>query len=134
MAQFGVGPEIAAQCPQAPTPDGWRPWLDADGPIPDALAKRAAAFAGDLSIPRGATESYPLPGVTVLIRIEPRIWSRDDKGNLIQGCFRVGGIYLPAPSVTAPQDSGVNKAVGVFTVISLAVGTAVTLANWKRAA
>ena len=137
MAQFGAGSELAAQCVVAPTPDGWRPWSDADGPVPDGLAKRAQAIANDAAIPLGSTESYPLPGVVVLIRAEPRVWGRDAKGELVQGCWRVGGIFLPsgapnAGSITAPPTSdGTSKLVGVLTVISLAVGTAATIAHWK---
>jgi hypothetical protein len=135
MAQFGAGPELAAQCPTVPAPDGWRPWTDAEGPIPEALEKRAAAFVADLSIPLGSTESYPLPGVTTLIRIEPRVWSRDAVGNLVQGCFRSGGIYLPDGGVTSPQEkggSGWEKTIAVLTVASLAVGTAATLYSWGK--
>lgn len=139
MAQFGAGPELAAQCPRAPAPDGWRAWIDADGPVPDALAKRAEALVNDQATPLGATESYPLPGVTTLIRTEPRVWTRNDKGELVEGCFRSVGIYLPesapegAGSVTPPEKgSGWEKAATVFTVVSLAVGTAATLYSWGK--
>lgn len=130
--QFGIGPELAAQCQQALTPSGWRAWSDADGSVPEALARRAAAFAADQSVPLGSTESYPLPGVTTLIRIEPHAWGRDEKGALVQGCFRTGAIFLPAPEVSAPEAGKLDKIVGVLTAVSLAVGTAVTIATWKR--
>jgi len=134
MAQFGTGPELAAQCPVAPTPDGWRSWTDADGPIPDALAKRAQAVAAVLFVALGATESYPLPGVTTLIRVEPRVWGRDAQGNLVQGCFRAAGIYLPSGAVAGagitPPETGVSKLISALTVGSLAVGIAATLASW----
>ena len=137
--QFGPGPDLAAQCPNVSVPDGWRPWTDADGPVPDALASRATAMAADSGVPLGTTESYPLPGVTTLIRVEPRMWLRDPQsGNLVQGCFRAGGIYLPsnappAPGVTPPTDSdGLTKAVGLLTVASLAVGTVATIATWGK--
>lgn len=136
MAQFGAGPELSAQCPTAPAPDGWRPWTDAEGPVPDALTKRATAFVADVSIPLGSTESYPLPGVTTLIRIEPRVWARDAAGNLVQGCFRSVGVYLPTgdADVTPPEKSGGwEKAIAVLTVASLAVGTAATLYSWGKA-
>ena len=139
MAQFGAGSELAAQCETAPIPDGWRNWTDADGPVPDGLAKRAQAIAADQNVPLGSTESYPLPGVVVLIRVEPRVWGRDAQGNLVQGCFRTGGIFLPsgapnAGSITAPTTSdSTSKLVGVLTVVSLAVGTAATIAHWKKA-
>jgi hypothetical protein len=133
MVQFGAGSELAAQCPIVPPPDGWRSWTDANGPLPEALAARAAAIASDVSLPLGVTESYPLPGVTTLIRLEPRVWGRDANGALVQGCFRAGGVYLPdaAPSerISAPETDGTSKAVGIFTVISLAVGTVATLAS-----
>jgi len=135
MAQFGAGPELSAQCPTVPAPDGWQAWTDAHGPVPEALDKRAAVFASDLSVPLGSTESYPLPGVTTLIRIEPRVWSRDAQGNLVQGCFRSVGIYLPSgDDVTPPEKdgSGWNKAIAVLTVASLAVGTAATLYSWGK--
>ena len=143
MPQFGAGPDLAAQCTPVATPGGWRAWTDADGPIPADLAQRAQALAADQSVALGATESYPLPGVTTLIVIEPRVWSRDAQGNLIQGCFRVGGIYLP--SGTAPQavqtvtppdpnapSSSLAKTIAILTAASLAVGTAATIATWNR--
>lgn len=132
MAQYGVGPDLATQCPVVPPPDGWRAWIDADGPVPDALAKRASAFASDTSVPLGSTESYPLPGVTTLIRIEPHAWSRDAQGNLVQGCFRTGAIFLPATESVTPPTSSVDKTVGVLTAVSLVVGTAATLASWGK--
>ncbi len=135
--QFGAGSDLAAQCQPVPTPNGWRPWaIDSDGPVPDALALRARSVAVDESVPLGTTESYPLAGVTALIRIQPSLWSRDAQGNLTQGCFRVGGIFLPdntpgiAASVTPPTNDSTGKLVGVLTVISLAVGTVATLASW----
>jgi len=136
MAQFGAGPEFAAQCPSAPTPDGWRAWLDSDGPIPDALAKRAQALVDDQSIPLGSTESFPLPGVTTLLRLEPRTWSRNAQGALVQGCFRSIGIYLPggAPAVAASSGpSTLDKVVGVLTAISLVAGIGASIASWKGA-
>lgn len=136
MAAFGAGTDLAAQCPAVPIPDGWRNWSDADGPIPDALAKRAAAVAADPSVLLGTTESFPLPGVTTLIRVEPRVWGRDAQGNLVQGCFRTGGIFLPSGAPAAgsitPPSSGTTKLVGVLTVVSLAVGTAATIATWGK--
>lgn len=135
MAQFGAGPELSAQCPRVPTPDGWRGWGDADGPIPEALGKRAQALANDVGVPLGTTESYPLPGVTTLIRVEPRVWRREANGELVQGCFRSGGVYLPsgAPTehVTPPSDK-TSKVVGVLTAGSLVVGIIATLASWGR--
>lgn len=137
MAQFGAGPELAAQCPRVSTPDGWRTWTEADGPIPDALAKRSAAIAADASVQLGATESYPLPGVTALIRVEPHAWGRDEQGALVPGCFRASGLYLPADSaiaagITPPEESKASKAVTVLTGVSLVVGTLATLATWGK--
>ncbi len=138
MAQFGTGPTLAAQCPSAPTPEGWRVWtVDVDGPLPDALAKRALALASDPAVPLGATESYPLPGVTTLIRVEPRVWGRDAQGDLVEGCFRVGGVFLPngtpeGASVTPPASSSKwDRAITILTVASLAVGTAATIHGWN---
>jgi len=135
VTQFGPGADLAAQCPQIPTPDGWRAWMDGDGPVPDALAKRATSVAADTSVPLGTTESYPLPGVVALIRVEPHAWARDAGGNLVQGCFRAGAIFLPSGAaagagVTPPTD-GTSKVVGVLTVVSLAVGTVATIASMK---
>jgi hypothetical protein len=138
MAQFGAGAQLAAQCPVVPTPDGWRAWLvDADGPVPDALAQRARAIVADPTTPLGTTESYPLPGVTTLIRVEPRVWGRDEKGDLVEGCFRTAGIYLPggAPEgagVKPPSSSKWDRAITILTVASLAVGTAATLHGWSQ--
>lgn len=134
--QFGVDPRLAAQCAQVPTPDGWRPWIvDGDGPIPDALAKRVAALSADQAVPLGTTESYPLPGVITLIRIEPRVWGKDDKGNLVQGCFRTGSVYLPGATASgagiAPPVSGWSKAATILTVASLTVGTVATIASMR---
>jgi hypothetical protein len=138
MAQFGAGSQLAAQCAVAPIPDGWRAWIpESDGPIPDALTKRAQAIVDDPAVPLGATESYPLPGVTTLIRIEPRVWSRDAQGNLVEGCWRSAGIFLPSGAaagsgVTPPSSDGLSKTVGIFTVVSLVVGTVATLATWGK--
>ncbi len=138
MAQFGAGPELAAQCPRVPPPDGWRAWTDADGPVPDALLKRAQAMVTDQSLPLGSTESYPLPGVTTLIRVEPRSWGRNDKGDLVQGCFRAGGIFLPvaapegAGAVTPPGPSKLDRTVGILTAISLVVGIGGAIAAWGK--
>lgn len=138
MAQFGPGSALAAQCPIVPIPDGWRAWLvDADGPLPDALAQRAKAIVADPATPLGTTESFPLPGVTTLIRIEPRVWGRDEKGDLVEGCFRSAGIYIPDG---APEGAGVkppsssskwDRAITILTVASLAVGTAATIHGWN---
>lgn len=103
--------------------------------MPDALSRRATAVATDQSVPLGTTESYPLPGVTTLIRVEPRAWARDDKGTLTQGCFRAGGIYLPIESaagagIAAPTDTWA-KPVEILTAVSLAVGTVATIATLK---
>lgn len=138
MAQFGSGPEFAAQCPQVPAPEGWRPWTESDGPMPDALAKRVQSLVDDPGIPLGTTESYPLPGVTTLIRLEPHMWSRDASGALVQGCFRSGGIYLPSGSpsadgITAPE-SNMNKVITGLTAVSLVVGIATTAMSFKGAA
>jgi hypothetical protein len=136
MAQFGVGPELAAQCPRVPVPDGWRAWLESDGPIPDALAKRSRALVDDQAIPLGTTESYPLPGVVTLIRIEPHIWSRSDGGELVQGCFRAGGIYLPSGAPSAEgimaSESSTNKLIAGLTVVSLGVGIVATVVSFRK--
>lgn len=133
--QFGADPKLAAQCAQVPTPDGWRTWGDADGPIPDALAKRRDALAADQAVPLGMTESFPLPGVVTMIRIEPRVWGKDDKGNLVQGCFRTGSVFLPSATaagagITPPVD-GWSKAATILTVASLAVGTVATVVSMR---
>ena len=115
-----------------PPPDGWRAWVDvADGPIPDALAARASALSGDQSLPLGVTESFPLPGVVTLIRVEPRNWTRDAQGGLVEGCCRVGAVYLPSVTPPATTDS-LSRTIGILTAISLAVGTAVTIATWRK--
>lgn len=115
------------------------PWTDANGPIPDGLAQRAQTMANDQTVSLGATQSYPLPGVVTLIRVEPRVWSRDATGEPVTGCFRVGGIYLPsgatpdASDVTPPEDSDtLSKWVGGLTVVSLLVGTLATISTWGK--
>ncbi len=134
MPQFGTGPELAAQCPVAPIPEGWRYWVDADGPVPAELTKRAQALIADAAVPLGTTESYPLPGVTTMLRIEPHAWSRDAQGGLVQGCFRAAGIYLPSgtPEGAAASSSKWEKAVTVLTVASLVVGIGATLWGWGK--
>jgi hypothetical protein len=138
LVQFGSDAKLAAQCAQVPTPDGWRPWADLDGAVPDALAKRRDALAADQGVPLGATESYPLPGVVTLIRVEPRIWGKDDKGNVVQGCFRSAVVYLPyatasGAGLTAPSGmSGWQKAATVLTVASLSVGTVATIVSLRK--
>jgi hypothetical protein len=134
--QFGTDAKLAAQCVQAPTPDGWRPWADLDGNQPDALVKRATALAADENVPLGTTESFPLPGVVTMIRVEPRIWGKDEKGNFVQGCFRTGSVYLPyaaatGAGITPPQVSGWSKAATILTVASLAVGTVATIVSMR---
>lgn len=115
------------------TPDGWRPWTDADGPVPDPLTQRARTLVDDQETPLGATVSHPLPGVTTLLRLEPRVWGRNAEGALVEGCFRSAGIYLPggASSITPPtSDNKLAKTISILTVASLAVGTIATLAKW----
>src|SRR5689334_22404057 len=104
MAQFGAGSELTAQCPRLPLPVGWRPWSEADGPIPTSLAQRAIALSADQTLPLGATESYPLPGVTALVRVEPHVWAPDPQGVLVPGCFRAAAIYLPE-NLVAPSSN-----------------------------
>lgn len=135
--QFGADPSLAAQCMPVPTPDGWRPWADLDGNKPDALVKRASALAADQSVPLGTTESFPLPGVVTLIRVEPQVWGKDDKGNLVQGCFRSGSVYLPygtgqGAGIRPPQVDGWSRAATILTVASLSVGTVATVASLRR--
>lgn len=65
------------------------------------------------------------------------MWSRDSTGTLVEGCFRAAVVYLPAAAppaagVTAPAGDNLSKTVGVLTVVSLAVGTAATLAAWGK--
>ncbi len=132
--QFGADASLAAQCAQVPTPDGWRIWTDADGNKPDGLVKRAAALTADQSVPLGTTESFPIPGSVTLIRIEPHVWGRDSAGNLVQGCFRVSEIYLPAGSagIRPPQVDPWSRAATILTVASLSVGTIATVASLRR--
>jgi hypothetical protein len=90
----------------------------------------------DQGVPLGTTESFPLPGVTTLIRVEPTIWMRDKGGQLIQGCFRSGGIYLPenapaASGITAPESTQ-SKIIGALTIASLSVGTLATVASLRK--
>lgn len=139
MVQFGAGPKLAAQCPpRVPVPDGWRAWTDADGPVPDDLLTRSKALIDDLSVPLGTTESYPLPGVTTLVRVEPSLWGRAN-GTLVQGCFRATGLYLPAkaplvPTVAKKEEriSRTTKIIAGLTVVSLTVGIVATIVSLRK--
>jgi hypothetical protein len=123
---YGAGAQFAAQCPHAAVPQGWRYWREeTDGPIPAAVAARAQALSNDTSIPLGATESYPLPGTTALILVEPHPWTRDDKGAIVTGCFHGAGVYVPSGEPVTPplvEEAGMSKTVGILTVASLSVG------------
>lgn len=139
--QFGSGPQLAAQCDPPPqAPDGWRAWLpEIDGPIPEALEIRARSLIADPASALGATESFPLSGVTALLRVEPHIWGRDEQGSLIPGCFRAAGVYLPDSdaneTITPPvpvTKGKLEKTIGVLTVASLVVGTIATLSSLGR--
>ena len=136
MAQYGVGPEFSAQCPRAPTLDGWRPWTESDGPIPDAIVARGKALIADDRFQLGSAESFPLPGVIALLRVEPHVWGRTENGDLVQGCFRATGVYLPEPQESTPQTAGSTQTLGrtiaVLTAASLAIGIATTLIRWRR--
>lgn len=102
--------------------------------MPPDLLERSRQVAES---PIGTTESFPIPGVTTLIRSEPHVWGYDDSGALVKGCFQSGGVYVPTghETVIAPERSGPSRleiTVGVLTVLSLAVGTAATLSAWKK--
>lgn len=133
---YGAGAGYAAKCPRGVIPQGFRYWNEPeDGPIPSALVARANALADDLSIPLGATESYPLSGVAALLVVEPHTWTRDRQGNLIEGCFHACGAYVPtgekpAPPVVAPM-TGLSKTAAILTIASLSVGLAIT--GWELA-
>jgi hypothetical protein len=135
MAQFGTGPQLAAQCPRPDAMDGWRLWSpDWDGPIPDALAQRAQTMAMDTAVPMGTVESFPLPGVVALIRVETHVWGPDGAGKLAAGCYRVAGLYLPVEKRTLVQpvtrESTWTKTAAVLTAVTLSIGLAATLTSW----
>lgn len=134
--RFGPGSQLAAQCTPVAPPSGWRPWTpDLDGPLPPALAAHVndLALADDAQVPLGTTETFPLPGVTALIRVEPRLWQNGEPG-----CFRAGAVYLPAfttETVVAPTAKDRTKlevTIAVLTVASLTVGTIATLSSLSR--
>jgi len=128
MAQYGAGTELAAQCPRLEPPNGWRAWSAGDGPIPEAVAQRALALSNDISVPLGTTESYPLPGVTALIRVEPHMWQAST-GN--QGCYHAAAVYLPQSALAASSNAdSLGKTIAVLTAASLFIGIVVTLSNW----
>lgn len=135
MPQFGAGTQLAAQCPRPDAPDGYRLWdPDWDGPVPDALAQRARAMATDASTPMGAMESFPLPGVVALIRVETHVWGPDASGKLVAGCFRTAGAYLPVEKTTLVQpltrESPWAKAAAILTVFTVGAGIIATLTSW----
>jgi len=137
VAQTGVGPQFAAQCPRPAPPDGWRLWNETvDGPVPSALANRGIDMALDPGVPMGATESFPLPGVVALLRVETHVWGPDpgSAGKIVAGCFRVTGVYLPAETTTLVQpvtrESDWTKVAAVLTAVTLSIGLAATLASW----
>ncbi len=86
-------------------------------------------MAADQSVALGATASYPLPGVMALVRVEPHVWA----GNL-EGCFRVGAIFLPDTSapVAVSSNDKLTRTVYILTAVSLVVGTLATIATWGR--
>lgn len=136
--QFGADPRLATQCVLLPPPSGYRPWVAGiDGPMPPELRERARRFAAEE--PLGATlatssSTHP----PVLIQVEPQIWQENADGSVSRGCFQVGAIYVPftaaekvAPPAT-PSRTKLEVAVGVLTVVSLTVGTLVTLSSWRK--
>lgn len=136
---FGSGPQLAAQCPRVAPPDGWRAWTDADGPIPEPIARRATEIAADESVPLGTTESHPLAGTAVLVRVEPRAWQRQG-GELVEGCFRAGAIYVPSSSsshvseVTPPaqKPDTLARTVTILTAVSLVIGIGATVLRGRK--
>lgn len=128
MAQFGAGTELAAQCPRLEPPHGWRAWGAGDGPIPENVVQRALALSNDISVPLGTTESYPLPGVTALIRVEPHMWQAST-GN--QGCYHAAAVYLPHNAVAESSNAdSLAKTIALLTAASLFVGIVATLSTW----
>jgi len=136
MVVYGSGPAYAAQCPAPVIPAGYRYWNpDIDGPVPAPLAARAQAVASDQTVPLGATESFPLPGVTVLIVCEPHAWSTDAAGNAVEGCFHGATVFLPtgaAPPAAPTAPSSLSTAVGVLTLVSLVAGLWLTVPELVR--
>lgn len=135
MAQFGPGTQLAAQCPRPDAPDGFRLWSpDWDGPVPDPLAQRATTMAKDSSVPMGAVEGFPLPGVVALIRVETHVWGTDGAGKLTAGCFRVAGVYLPVEKTTLVQpvtrESTWTKTAAILTAVTLSIGLVASLTSW----
>ena len=135
--QFGADPRLAEQCTPLPPPEGYRPWVTGiDGPISPELRARAERFA--VEEPVGAVLATRIYGPSILIRSEPQIWRENADGSVSRGCFQVGAVYVPSTTVekvTLPPASSMSKlevAVGVLTVISLTVGTVVTLSSWKK--
>ena len=135
MTQFGPGTQLAAQCPRPDAPDGFRLWSpDWDGPVPDTLAQRATVMAKDSSVPMGAVEGFPLPGVVALIRVETHVWGLDGAGKFVAGCFRVAGVYLPLETRTLVQpltrESVFTKGAAILTAITLSIGLVARLSAW----
>ena len=140
--QFGAGPHLAEQCAPLPPPDGYRPWVTGiDGPMSAELRARAERFVaeepiGTTLVSGGPSFAYPL----VLIRSEPQIWRENADGSISRGCFQASAVYVPYTAterVTPPSTAfrGPTKleiTVGVLTVVSLTVGTLVTLSSWKK--
>jgi len=131
---YGAGAGYAAKCPRGVIPSGYRYWNEGeDGPIPAALVARANALANDLAIPLGVTESFPLPGVTALLLVEPHTWTRDRQGNPLEGCFHACGAYVPTggvePTPPVQQMSSLSKTAAVLTIVSLSAGLAFT--GWE---
>lgn len=100
---YGTGPTFKSQCPKSALPAGWRYWSDTlDGTIPPEIVARAKVLSDDMGLPLGMTESYPLNGTTVLLVVEPHPWSRNSKGETIEGCFHAVGAFVPAHEKCAP--------------------------------
>jgi hypothetical protein len=100
--------------------------------------QRSKALVDDPAIPLGTTESYPLPGVTTLMRVEPSLWGRVGS-DLVQGCFRSAAIYVPAQSALVKsieeKKEGISqttKLIGGLTIVSLTVGIIATVTSLRK--
>jgi hypothetical protein len=132
--QYGVGPSFAAQCPPTPAPPtGYRVWTPHDGPVPASVIEVAKRLAYDMSKPLGTSESVPIPGMTVIVRLDPHTWTTGPGGQHLAGCFHGATVYLPDHHILPPSTpSRGARVVEGLSLLSIIGGLALTGREFLR--